>query len=120
MDHQKPSWAWILVLAPLLFVLHLALFAYRFERIQNVVTGAIFLPAGLFSAVGLIYWLRDSHSARQKRNTWIGYLLGIPFAFLGSLLLPLLLPPWIGATLGGALPWLFTTWVGYRLPETGS
>lgn len=83
MDHQKPSWAWILVLAPLLFVLHLAIFAYRFERIQNVVTGAIFLPAGLVAAAGLIYWLRDSHSAGQKRNTWIGYL---PVCLSGKLI----------------------------------
>jgi hypothetical protein len=70
----------------------------------------------LIAAFGLIYWLRASQSATQKRNTWIGYLMGIHFAFMGSLFLPLILPPWIGATLGGALPWLIMTWVGYRLP----
>ena len=119
MENRTPHWIWILVLSPLLFILHVVIFAFRFERVENIVTGAIFLPAGLVAAIGLIYWLRASRTVRQKRNTWIGYLLGIPFAFMGSLFLPLLLPPWIGATLGGAVPWLFATWVGYRLPEGG-
>jgi len=42
--------------------------------------------------------------------------MGIPFAFMGSLILPFYLPLWIGTTLGGAFPWLLVTWVEYRLP----
>ena len=120
MNNKKPHWAWILVATPLLFLLHVTVFAFRFERFENIITGVIFLPAGLLAAFGLIYCLRASPSATQKRNTWIGYVLGIPFAFMGSLILPLFLSPWIGATLGGALPWLFTIWVGYRLPYGSS
>ena len=116
MDDKKPHWAWILVPTPLLFLLHTIVFAFRFERFENIITGAIFLPAGLIAAFGLIYCLRASHSAEQRRNTWIGYALGLPFAFIGSLMLPLFLHPWIGATLGGALPWALMTWIGYRLP----
>lgn len=115
-DHKRPHWGWVLVAAPLLFLLHVSIFGFRIERIQNIVTGVIFLPAGLMAAFALIYWLRASHSAEQKRNIWIGYLMGMPFAFVGSLIVPVYLSPWLGTTLGGALPWVFMTWIGYRLP----
>ena len=116
MNNQKPSWLWVIILTPLLSVIQLLVFAWRFGRIEEMLTeSTVFLPAGLIAALGLVYWLRASRSAKQKRNTVIGYLVGIPFAFLGSLFLPLTASPWIGATIGGALPWLLTTWIGYRL-----
>ncbi len=82
--------------------------------VNLLVESLIFLPAGAIASAALIFWLRAAGSSGAKRATVLGYLSGLPFAFVGSLLLPLLFDPWIGATLGGAAPWLLFTWLGYR------
>lgn len=116
-ENRGPAWAWIVPAALLLPGLQLAIFGLRFGQVDSqLVESLVFLPAGLIAGLALIYWLRAAASARRRRNTLIGYFVGLPLAFLGSLLLPLVLSPWPGATLGGSLPWLLCTWLGYRLP----
>ena len=55
-----------------------------------------------------------SFKSRTRATTLAGYAAGLPFAVLGSLMFPLFMDPWIGAMLGGALPWLLFTWLGHR------
>jgi len=72
------------------------------------------VPAGAIVAFALLFWVRAAPSRKARGLTLLGYLVGLPFAFIGSLMLPLLFDPWVGATLGGALPWLLFTWLGHR------
>ncbi len=72
------------------------------------------MPAGAIVAFALLFWVRAAPSRKARGLTLLGYLVGLPFAFIGSLMLPLLFDPWVGATLGGALPWLLFTWLGHR------
>jgi hypothetical protein len=115
-NNRGPSWAWVVPAALLLPGLQLAIFGLRFGHIDTqLAESLVFLPAGLIAAIALLYWLRAAATHRQRRATLIGYIIGLPCAFLGSLLLPLVLPAWPGATLGGSLPWLLCIWTGYRL-----
>jgi len=84
-------------------------------EVNNLVQSLIFAPAGAIVAFALLLWLRAARSRTAGGLTLMGYLVGLPFAFFGSLTLPLLLDPLIGATLGGVLPWLLFTWLGHRL-----
>lgn len=115
-DQRRPGWAWLVPAVLLLPALQLAVFYLRFHRLDNqLAESLVFLPVGLIAGIGLVYWLRAAASPAQRRGTLIGYFIGLPFAFLGSLLIPLAVPAWLGATLGGSLPWLLCTWLGYRL-----
>ncbi len=78
-----------------------------------LVESLIFLPASAIAAMAFIFWLGRARSRQAKIGTSLGYVLGLPVACFGSLMLPLMFDPWIGATLGGAVPWLLLTWFGY-------
>jgi hypothetical protein len=133
MRDTRPSWLWALPATFILPVLHSAIFALRFgiDRllevpehsgdvrlplgdVNSLVQSLTFLPAGAIVAFALLFWVRAAPSRKAGGLTLLGYLVGLPFAFIGSLMLPLLLDPWIGATLGGALPWLLFTGLGHR------
>ncbi len=114
------SWLWIIPIALILPAYHLLIFFMRFGQIGPALFGSlIFAPAGAIEGIAFIYWLREVKSDRQRRNILIGFIVGFIFAFFGSLLLPLMLPIWLGATIGGALPWVLCTWLGYNrtVPE---
>ena len=109
------SWFWIVPISLVLPAYHLLIFALRFGRIDTVlIQSIVFVPAGIIEGAFLIYCLRKVTAQRQWRSTLMGFVIGFMFAFFGSLLLPLVLPPWFGATIGGALPWVLCTWIGYR------
>lgn len=112
---SRISWLWIIPIALVLPAYHLLIFALQFGWIDSVlVQSIVFVPAGLIEGAVLVYCLRNVKSQRQWRSTLMGFVIGFMFAFFGSLLLPLLLPAWFGATIGGALPWVLCTWIGYR------
>jgi len=78
------------------------------------VQSIMFVPAGAIASIALLSWLRAARSNRVRATTLAGYVGGFPFAVVGSLMLPLFMDPWLGATLGGALPWLLVMWLGSR------
>lgn len=133
MSDTRPSWLWALPATFILPALHSAIFALRFgisrllevpehsgdvrlplDDVNTLVQSALFVPAGAIVAFALLFWLRAAPSPKARAFTLGGYVVGLPFAFVGSLMLPLLFDPWIGATLGGALPWLLFTWLGHH------
>jgi hypothetical protein len=114
------NWLWIIPIALVLPAYHLLIFFLRFGRVGSMIfESLVFVPAGMLEGVALISWLRLVKSDRQRRNTLIGFVIGFMLAFFGSLLVPLVLPNWVGATIGGAAPWLLCTWLGFRreVPE---
>ena len=115
-SRSQVPWSWVIPIALLLPAYHLLIFFLRTGQIGAAALGSlVFAPAGLIEGIAFVHWLRKVKSDRQRRSTLIGFVTGFMFAFFGSLLVPLLLPPtWLGATIGGAGPWLLCTWVGYR------
>jgi hypothetical protein len=120
---KELNWLWAIPISLVLPAYHLLVFFLRFGRIESmIVQSVVFIPAGILEGMALIAWLRRVKSEQQRRNTLIGFVIGFMFAFFGSLLAPLVLPTWIGTTLGGAAPWLLCTWIGFRreAPESGA
>jgi hypothetical protein len=130
---DRPGWLWAIPATLILPATHNAIFALRFgvDRLVAVtehadgvrlplgdvsvlVQSVLFVPAGAIASLSLLYRLRAARSSRTRATTLAGYVAGLPFAVLGSLMLPLFMDPWIGATLGGARPWLLFTWLGHR------
>lgn len=109
------SWLWVIPISLILPAYHLLVFFMRSGQIGFMLfESLVFVPAGLIEGIAFIYWLRQVKSDAQRRFTLMGFVIGFMFAFFGSLLLPLIIPSWVGATLGGALPWLLCTWIGFR------
>jgi hypothetical protein len=121
MDSGKEiNWLWVIPIALLLPAYHLFVFLLQNGRITHMLLAStVFIPAGMLEGVALIGWLRQVRSEQQRRNTLIGFLIGFMLAYFGSLLFPLVMPSWVGATIGGAGPWLLCTWLGFRraVPE---
>jgi hypothetical protein len=111
------SWFWIIPIALILPSYYLLIIFMQFGQIgPALLESLIFAPAGMIEGAFFIYWLREVKSDRQRRNILIGFIGGFILAFFGSLLLPLMLPMWLGATIGGAVPWVLCTWLGYNRP----
>lgn len=111
------AYLYYLLIIPLAFawpLLHFAIFVLRFGRTPTD-SVLVFLPMGVVSAFALAFMLNRSKSGRRKKWTVFGYLLAVPFAFLGSLMSGLVLPPIIGTIIYGASPLVLGTWLGYRL-----
>ena len=113
---SRVPWWWALLIALILPAYHLLIYFLRTGQIGAASFGSlVFAPAGLIEGLVFIYWLRQVRSDRQRRNTLIGFVAGFMFAFFGSIFGALMLPPtWLGGNLGGALPWLLCTWLGFR------
>jgi uncharacterized membrane protein len=117
------NWLWIVPISLILPVYQLFVFFVLNGYIGPMIIGSlVFVPAGMLEGAALLSWLARAKSDRQRRNTLTGFVIGFMFAFIGSLVVPLILPNWLGATIGGAAPWLLCTWIGYRkeVPETGT
>lgn len=115
-----PAWYWAIPVAFILPFLHAAIFTLRFGSSKVLVAltdSAIFLPGGLIGGLAIIYLLRQRLSNPSKLVA--GFVSGIPFAFILSLLMPLFMPALIGATLGVAVPLLAGLAFGhfYKTPD---
>jgi hypothetical protein len=113
------TYLYYLLIIPLAFfwpLLHFAIFVLRFGR-TPADSVLVFLPMGVVSAFALAFMLKRSQSGRRKRWTIFGYLLAVPYAFIGSLMSGLMLPPVFGTIIYGASPLVLGTWLGYRLSK---
>ena len=112
---NKVNWLWVIPISLILPAYQLLVAFLQVGQIGPLLAASlIFLPAGLIEGIAFVWWSRDVKTAAQRRSITMGFVIGFMFAFFGSLLLPQIMPPWLGATLGGAVPWVTCTWIGYR------
>ena len=104
---------WLIPLTLLWPVLHFFVFYIRFGDMPgSVMDFLIFLPMSLATgAAFLVFWVRVP-SLPQKTSLFLGYLLSIPFAYIGSLLGGLVNQPIIGTLLWGAGPLVIGMLIG--------
>jgi hypothetical protein len=121
-DTPSPAWYWAIPIAFLLPILHISIFTIRFgfsKFVGALIDGLIFIPGGLIASITLVYLLRLKISSPS--NLVAGFIAGVPFAFLFSLLLPLFWPAIVGATIGVAFPLLLGLGLGhFYKPRTAS
>lgn len=107
-------WLWLIPLTLLWPGLHLLVFFLRFGHIRDVGSEAyVFLPMGLLSGIILIALWKRATTRRQKAGLALGYLLAMPFAFIGSLFSGLMLPPFVGTVICGVPPLVAGMGIGY-------
>jgi hypothetical protein len=109
-------WFWLLPLALLMPFLHVAIFTLRFgfgATFNTVRDSLVFLPGGLIAGIVLILVLHRAQIYDRRAQTITGFIFGLPFAFLMSLIAPIAMPAIVGATLGAGLPLIIGTVLGY-------
>jgi hypothetical protein len=70
---------------------------------------------GFLSGIALLWSLQLSKSRKRRVSTVLGYVLGGPFAFVGSLMSGLILDPIIGVSICGSLPLIVGAAFGYGI-----
>ena len=115
-SRKSLPWSWLVPIALLLPAYHVLVYFMISGRLGEALIGSlVYAPAGLIEGYAFIRWLREVTSQQQRRNTLLGFVTGFMFAFFGSLLLPSVLrPAWLSATIGGAVPWIICTWIGFN------
>ena len=111
------AWVWFgpVLLALAWPVVHAAIFLVRFGHWPDGGPGAslIFLPMGVVASLVLALLLQVARQPRQRARILLGYALAAPFAFVGSLLGGLVLPPLLGTILLGAGPLVLGMLIAY-------
>ena len=99
--------------------LHLLVFLVRFGRLPagGFADALVFLPMGVIAAIILLVLWARAGARPGKVGLALGYLLGSPIAFMGSLFGGLMLPPVVGILLYGAGPLLVGMLTGYALAQ---
>ena len=108
-------WIWLIPLAFLWPLIHLLVFILRYGALPSsgVSTVFVFILMSLVAAIVLLLLWERSPTRACKIGIILGYLLGSPVAFAGSLLGGLAYPPLIGATFYGAPPLIIGMVFGY-------
>jgi hypothetical protein len=96
-------------------LIHYLVFILRFPDGVMQPSALIFAPMGAIAGGFLAYWLKEAQSQQQRLLVVLGYLVASPLAFIGSLGGGLVLSPYIGPTLFGALPLILGCFFGFQL-----
>ena len=112
--NKKLSFAWALVVGGAFPILQVLIFFLRFQNINTELQFAdylFFFIAGSLIGLGLVYFLRRSHSSSASRGTWVGFIIGVPLALIGMLFGGLMGA--FGIVFLSVSPSIFTMAVGY-------
>jgi len=136
---KKPSYLWIIATAlgwPLVLV---GITMLRFGQLPRDISGALDLTQVGSGVAGFVLlgavsgwfaiWLARRGGKREQIGLWIGYVIAVPFAFIGGLIGPLSLevfanaPAWViyalvfplGVLIGGGIPLSVSTILGYAI-----
>ena len=96
-------------------LIHYLVFVIRFPNGVIEPSALVFAPFGAVAGGFLAYWLKEAQSQQQRLLVVLGYLVASPLAFIGSLGGGLVLSPYIGVTIFGALPLILGCFFGFQL-----
>lgn len=107
----------VLFLTLLWPALQLFIFFLRFGNlpVEMIIESAAFAPLGFLSVLIFLFFKNRSAAKLQKNMVAGGYIAGMPFALLGSLMGGLVFPPIIGVTIYGLMPLIVGMVVGFFL-----
>ena len=96
-------------------LVHYLVFILRFPGGVMEPSALVFGPMGAVAGGFLAYWLKEAQSQQQRLLVVLGYLVASPLAFIGSLGGGLVLSPYLGVTIFGALPLILGCFFGFQL-----